>query len=160
MTPAESSSLQNAPLWQFFKSVTRSFTDRRFSLWFALVGLVVALLITLVWLAGRYEASQYQAELERDTADAVTDIRNGFSRHIVSLQTLQVKSLPSKLWKAEVSLLLTQNRPWRSGGLKNGLVISGQKSTGRRCAGVQLFNSVGLKIFHDPFFLQGGSLTI
>jgi uncharacterized membrane protein YgaE (UPF0421/DUF939 family) len=81
MTPAESSSLQNAPLWQFFKSVTRSFTDRRFSLWFALVGLVVALLITLVWLAGRYEASQYQAELERDTADAVTDIRNGFSRH-------------------------------------------------------------------------------
>ena len=57
-------------LWPFFKSVTRSFTDRRISLWFALVGLVVALLVTLVWLAGRYEASQYQAELERDTVDA------------------------------------------------------------------------------------------
>ncbi|MEY3762974.1 MAG: Sensor protein FixL [Pseudomonadota bacterium] len=73
---------------------------------------VVALLVTLVWLAGRYEASQYQAELDRDTADAVTDIRNGFSRHIVSLQTLQLKSLPSKLWQAEVPLLLNQNRAW------------------------------------------------
>ncbi|MFM1949121.1 MAG: Sensor protein FixL, partial [Pseudomonadota bacterium] len=66
---------QLAPLWAFFKSVTRSFTDRRISLWIALVGLVVALLVTLVWLAGRYEASQYQAELERDAADAVSDIR-------------------------------------------------------------------------------------
>ena len=112
MTPTESSSLQNAALWQFFKSVTRSFTDRRFSLWIALVGLVVALLVTLVWLAGRYEASQYQAELDSDTADAVTDIRNGFSRHVVSLQTLQVKSLSSKLWQAEVPLLLSQNRSW------------------------------------------------
>jgi two-component system sensor histidine kinase DctS len=113
MTPTESSSLQNTHLlWQFFKSATRSFTDRRFSLWIALVGLVVALLVTLVWLAGRYEASQYQAELDRDTADAVTDIRNGFNRHIVSLQTLQVKSLPSKLWQVEMLLLLSQNRAW------------------------------------------------
>jgi two-component system sensor histidine kinase DctS len=113
MTTTDSSSLQNTHLlWLFFKSATRSFTDRRFSLWIALVGLVVALLVTLVWLAGRYEASQYQAELDRDTADAVTDIRNGFSRHIVSLQTLQVKSLPSKLWQAEVPLLLSQHKAW------------------------------------------------
>ena len=77
-----------------------------------MVGLVVALLVTLVWLAGRYEASQYQAELDSDTADAVTDIRNGFSRHIVSLQTLQLKSLPSQLWQTEVLLLLSQNRAW------------------------------------------------
>ena len=113
MTPTDSLPLQNTHLlWTFFKSATRSFTDRRFSLWLALFGLVVALLVTLVWLAGRYEASQYQAELDRDTADAVTDIRNGFSRHIVSLQTLQLKSLPSKLWQAEVPLLLSQNRAW------------------------------------------------
>ena len=77
MTPTDSLPLQNTHLlWTFFKSATRSFTDRRFSLWLALFGLVVALLVTLVWLAGRYEASQYQAELDRDTADAVTDIRN------------------------------------------------------------------------------------
>ena len=113
MKSTDSSSLQNTHLlWLFFKSATRSFTDRRFSLWIALVGLVVALLVTLVWLAGRYEASQYQAELDRDTADAVTDIRNGFSRHIVSLQTLQSKSLPSKLWQAEVPLLLSQHKAW------------------------------------------------
>ena len=113
MTPTDASSPQNTrPLWQFFKTATRSFTDRRFSLWIALVGLVVALLVTLVWLAGRYEASQYQAELDRDTADAVSDLRNGFSRHIVSLQNLQVKSLPSKLWQAEFQLLLNQNRSW------------------------------------------------
>jgi two-component system sensor histidine kinase DctS len=42
----------------------------------------------------------------------VTDIRNGFSRHIVSLQSLQLKSLPSKLWLAEVPLLLSQHRAW------------------------------------------------
>ena len=113
MTPTDSLPLQNTHLlWTFFKSATRSFTDRRFSLWLALFGLVVALLVTLVWLAGRYEASQYQAELDRDTADAVTDIRNGFSRHIVSLQSLQLKSLPSKLWQAEVPLLLSQHRAW------------------------------------------------
>ena len=35
--------------------------DRRLYLWVALVGLVTAVLITLVWLAGRYEASQVQA---------------------------------------------------------------------------------------------------
>ena len=43
----------------------------RRSLWAALIALVLAVLATLVWLAGRYEASQVQAELERDTADAV-----------------------------------------------------------------------------------------
>lgn len=100
------------PLWPFFKSVTRSFTDRRISLWIALVGLVVALLVTLVWLAGRYEASQYQAELDRDAADAVSDIRSSFGRHILYLQSLQAKGLPQKLWQSEVNSLLGQNRDW------------------------------------------------
>ena len=48
---------------------------RRRSLWAALVALVIAVLVTLVWLAGRYEASQVQAELEaiklkRDTTSS------------------------------------------------------------------------------------------
>lgn len=101
-----------APLWSFFKSVTRSFTDRRISLWIALVGLVVALLVTLVWLAGRYEASQYQAELDRDATDAITDIRGSFSRHVLYLQGLQAKGLASTLWQTEARSLLTQNRDW------------------------------------------------
>lgn len=113
MTAHDTSSLQNKhPVWQLIKYATRSFTDRRFSLWLALVGLVVALLVTLVWLAGRYEASQYQAELDRDTADAVSDLRNGFSNHIVTLQNLQAGSLSPKLWQAEVKPLLSQNRSW------------------------------------------------
>ncbi len=98
--------------WQLFKSATRSFTDRRVSLWIALVGLVLALLVTLVWLAGRYEASQYQAELDRDTSDAVSDIRTGFGRHILNLQNLQSKALPPKAWQSEVAGLLGQNRDW------------------------------------------------
>jgi two-component system sensor histidine kinase DctS len=99
-------------LWLFFKSATRSFTDRRISLWIALVGLVVALLVTLVWLAGRYEASQYQAELDRDAADAVSDIRSNFGRHVLYLQSLQAKGLPQKLWQSEVNSFLGQNREW------------------------------------------------
>jgi two-component system sensor histidine kinase DctS len=99
-------------LLPFFKSVTRSFTDRRVSLWFALVGLVVALLVTLVWLAGRYEASQYQAELERDTGDAVSDIRRSLTNHAMSLQSLNAKALGPKYWRADVTSLLRQNREW------------------------------------------------
>jgi two-component system sensor histidine kinase DctS len=109
---ATSSLPRLTPLWLFFKSVTRSFTDRRISLWIALVGLVVALLVTLVWLAGRYEASQYQAELDRDTADAVSDIRNSFGRHVLNLQSLQTKTLTAKHWQAEVGSLLNQNHDW------------------------------------------------
>ena len=64
------------------------FRDRRLYLWAALVGLVVAVLITLVWLAGRYEASQVQATLERDTGDAVNDIRSKLMRDVQELQAL------------------------------------------------------------------------
>ena len=84
------------PVWLFFTSAARSFKDRRLSLWFALVGLVVAVLVTLVWLAGRYEASQYQAELDRDTSDAASDIRRSFNQHAISLQSLNAKSLNQK----------------------------------------------------------------
>ncbi len=77
-----------------------------------MVGLVVALLVTLVWLAGRYEASQYQAELDRDTADAVSDIRSSFGRHVLNLQGLQSKHLSAKQWQAEVVSLLNQNHDW------------------------------------------------
>ena len=57
----------------------------RWSLWSLMVGLVGALLVTLVWLAGRYEASQVQSKLERDTSDAVADVRNGLTRNIQTL---------------------------------------------------------------------------
>ena len=99
-------------VWSFFKSATRSFTDRRISLWFALVALVVAVLVTLVWLAGRYEASQYQAELESDTVNAVVDIRRSLTSHAMALQSLNAKSLSAKNWRTEAESLLSQHREW------------------------------------------------
>ena len=68
-------------LWQRLRAWMGAQDERipkvsgRRSLWAALMALVVAVLVTLVWLAGRYEISQLQAALERDTADAVSDIR-------------------------------------------------------------------------------------
>ena len=52
---------------------------RRFVLWAVLLALVLALLGTLVWLAGRYETSQIEARLERDAADSVLDVRSGLT---------------------------------------------------------------------------------
>jgi two-component system sensor histidine kinase DctS len=82
----------------------------RRSLWSALITLVVAVLITLVWLAGRYEASQLQAELERDTADAVSDLRTQLSRHVQALQGLQATQAPEAFWSVEAHALLRENR--------------------------------------------------
>ncbi|RYZ13392.1 MAG: PAS domain S-box protein [Comamonadaceae bacterium] len=50
--------------------------------------LVMVLLGTVVWLAGRHEAEQVQAMLDRDTADAVSDLRAGLLRNAQSLHAL------------------------------------------------------------------------
>ncbi|OYU31887.1 MAG: PAS domain-containing sensor histidine kinase [Comamonadaceae bacterium PBBC2] len=84
----------------------------RRSLWAALMALVVAVLVTLVWLAGRYEISQLQAELERDSADAVSDIRIGLSRDVQALQALQAQHVTISSWSAEAMALLRDNRDW------------------------------------------------
>lgn len=84
-------------------------SDRR-SLWAALIALVLAVLATLVWLAGRYETSQVQAELERDTADAVNDLRSSLSRHIQALQALQSGHLAPVSWPPEAQGWLRDNR--------------------------------------------------
>ncbi|MBV5344735.1 MAG: PAS domain-containing sensor histidine kinase, partial [Rhodoferax sp.] len=90
----------------------RSFSDRRISLWVALVLLLLALLATLVWLAGRYEASQVQAELERGAADAVSDIRSGLSRNNQALLAVPAWSVSEKNWQIQAQSLLSQNREW------------------------------------------------
>ena len=84
----------------------------RRSLWAALIALVLAVLVTLVWLAGRYEASQVQAELERDTADAVTDLRSSLSRQVQALQALQSVPFTAQTWPSEALNLLRDNRDW------------------------------------------------
>ena len=58
-------------------------------LWAVLVPLVAGMLAILVWLAGRFEASQVQSQLDRDTVAAASDIRSGLSRNAQTLQALQ-----------------------------------------------------------------------
>jgi two-component system sensor histidine kinase DctS len=87
-----------------------------------LIALVMAVLVTLVWLAGRYEASQLQAELERDTANAVIDLRTQLSRHVQALQGLQSSHPSEAFWTLEAQALLRENRDmlrieWRDSSL-------------------------------------------
>jgi two-component system, LuxR family, sensor histidine kinase DctS len=85
---------------------------RRWSLWGLLIALVAALLVTLVWLAGRYEASQVQSKLERDTADALSDVRGGLTRNVQRLQALQAGNPKRASWSQEVAALLREHREW------------------------------------------------
>ena len=85
-------------------------TWQRRVLWIALVGLVVSLLITLVWLAGRYEAAQVQSRLERDAANAVDDLRSAMTHNIQSLQAIQFKNPTLSIWRTEAQEVLRAHR--------------------------------------------------
>ena len=84
----------------------------RWSLWASLLVLVGALLATLVWLAGRYEASQVQAQVERDAADALADIRSAFTRNVQTLQALHAGGPTPAGWQAEAGRALRDHREW------------------------------------------------
>jgi two-component system sensor histidine kinase DctS len=103
-----------APSAASFPSVARRriSTSRRWVLWSVLIALVAAVLVTLVWLAGRYEASQVQSQLERDTADALGDIRSALTRNVQSLQGLQSDSIDRAAWSARAMDLLRDRREW------------------------------------------------
>lgn len=92
------------------KWISRQAAFRRWVLWILLLALLVSLLGTLVWLAGRYEASQIQQRLERDAAEAVTDIRAGFTRNIQSMQALQSSEPGTATWRLMAADLLRENR--------------------------------------------------
>ncbi len=103
---------------------------RRRLLWLLLVGLVASLLVTLVWLAGRYEASQVQGQLERDAADAVGDIRAGFSRNVQNLQALEFNRPTPAAWGSQAADLLRQRRELlRIEWLDNDLSLRAQADT-------------------------------
>ena len=95
------------PLWLPFTT-----SDRRWSLWALLVMLVAALLVTLVWLAGRHEISQVQGALERDTTDAVSDIRSALTRNVQGLQALHAGSPTPGSWAVEAAAQLHEHREW------------------------------------------------
>jgi two-component system sensor histidine kinase DctS len=83
---------------------------RRRLLWLLLVSLVVILLVILVWLAGRYEASQVQDRLERDATEAVTDIRTALTRNVQSLNALQFNAPTPAEWALLTQSLLREHR--------------------------------------------------
>ncbi|CAN7628241.1 PAS domain S-box protein [Acidovorax sp. LjRoot129] len=96
---------------------------RRWSLWTLLVLLVISMLATMVWLAGRYEASQVQTRLERDTADAVSDIRVALTRNLQSLQALHAGDPGQLAWEVDAAELLRNRRElvrieWRDAHLR------------------------------------------
>jgi len=96
---------------------------RRRPLWIALVLLVVALLVMLVWLAGLYEASQVQSRLERDTGQAVGDLQAAFARNVQGLQALQYNDPTPSSWAIEAAGLLREHRElvrveWRDKALQ------------------------------------------
>jgi two-component system, LuxR family, sensor histidine kinase DctS len=82
-------------------------SGKRVALWLALVVLVAGLLMTLIWLAGRYEADQIQDRVDRDTQDAASEIRGALARNVQSVQAL---SDVWPLWQAEARELLRNHR--------------------------------------------------
>ena len=102
------------------RAVYRWWPSRRGALWVLLVILIAALLVILIWLAGRYEASQLQSRLERDASESVGDIRSALTRNVQSLQALQyafgdnTKTVASsdmlKTWKQEAGKILLEHR--------------------------------------------------
>jgi two-component system, LuxR family, sensor histidine kinase DctS len=96
----------DAPRWR------RLAASQRWSLWGWLIVLVAAVLVTLVWLAGRYEASQVQIRLERDTADALAELRSALTRNAQSLQALQSGRPTPAAWSEQAQALLREHREW------------------------------------------------
>ncbi|MBV5295868.1 MAG: PAS domain S-box protein [Curvibacter lanceolatus] len=77
----------------------------------------------MVYLAGRYEASQVQSRLERDTSDALSDIRGGLTRNVQSLQALQSSNPTPNSWAIDAAEMLRQHRElmrieWRDASLR------------------------------------------
>jgi two-component system sensor histidine kinase DctS len=85
---------------------------QRWFLWLLLAALVSVLLVTVVWLAGRHEVEQVQASLDRDTTDAVADVRGGLQRNIQSLRAIQSDTAGGTRVPPEAVALLRAHREW------------------------------------------------
>ena len=85
---------------------------RRWFLWVLLAILVLALLVTVVWLAGRHEVEQTQTVLDRDTADAVADLRDGLQRNVQTLRASLAGGVDREQWEGRASALLRDHREW------------------------------------------------
>ena len=85
---------------------------RRWVLWAVLLLLVAVLLTALAWLALRYEKAQMQDQLERDTVDAVGDVRAALQRNVQTLQALQPEEKSPAAWVSPAAEVLRTHREW------------------------------------------------
>ena len=104
--------------WRSLRSIWR-----HWFLWLLLAALVLVLLGTVVWLAARHEVEQVQAALDRNTADAVADLRGALLRNAQSLQGLQPGGLAHGRWTQDAEALLRARREllrieWRDAALE------------------------------------------
>lgn len=88
----------------------RSGARRRRFLWATLLLLVVALLATLVWLAGRYEDSRLQQRLDREAAQATNELRIALNRNAQSLHALQYNNPSREVWQQQAAALMRERR--------------------------------------------------
>lgn len=100
------------PRWALSAYVRLRSLWQRWFLWLILAVLVSALLVTVVWLAGRHEVEQVQAALDRDTIDAVSDLRIGLQRNAQSLRATQALGLDRTHWPEAAAALLREHREW------------------------------------------------
>ena len=100
------------PRWARSAYVRMRSLWQRWFLWLLLAVLVSVLLVTVVWLAGRHEVEQVQAQLDRDTADAVADLRSGFQRNAQSLRATQTPGTDRAKWNDAAAALLREHREW------------------------------------------------
>lgn len=96
---------------------------RRWLLWGALLALVVALLVVLVFLAAEYEQGRDQSALEADAASVASDIRSGLLRNVQTLQSLHSVSPSPAAWEAPAAEVLALHRElvrleWRDNALR------------------------------------------
>lgn len=97
--------------------------SRRWLLWGALLLLVLALLVVLVFLAAAYEEGRDQAALEADAAATASDIRSGLLRNVQTLQSLHSVATSPASWDAPAFEVLALHREivrleWRDNDLR------------------------------------------
>jgi len=128
----------------------------RWALWLSLLVLLVCMVGTLIWLAGRYEISQVENRMSEDASDAVADIRNGLTRNVQSLQALQFAGQVAAPWEQEATGLLREHREWlRLEWRDVRLQLQSEIDTPFRSA---VFGHMG-SIFHMPEVVQACSVA-
>ena len=92
------------------QSVRSGLRSRRWLLWGALLALVLALLVVLVFLAAEYEEGRDQTALEADASAVVSELRSSLLRNVQTLQSLHSVAPSADSWGAPAAELLASHR--------------------------------------------------